>query len=731
MKALLRKSWLPKVMTAGVVTLACAHADAQSSQSYAPTPTPAATTPAAGYRVSAPLNADESFRFKQAVDAAQAGDINQARALQSGLANSLARRVVQWAMINSAGSMLSFFDLDAAKRELWDWPRAARRQIAAEKAIELVGLSPQRVVEWFGDKEPTTAEGMIALISAQQQLGRQEEAQTLARRAWREKVFEADAQGRFLARYGIFLTSDDHAKRLDLLLYGPQGPAARAMLDLVSPDVRALAEARIALRANRDDANQLLAQVPAQLANHAGLAFERARYLRRRNLDGLAAALVPSFPAPPPGFEDAAELMWAERRALLSSLLRSGNPNAAYIAATNHGLPHGVDFTEAEFFAGWISLTKLRNPAQAETHFANILKAGTSPITVSRAWYWRGRAAEARGDAAAAQQFWREGGKYITAFYGQLSAERAGIRTIALPAEPQPNESDRARFEGRDLVRAARMLADAGERDLFRSFVLAIEDDLPTAAELALLVDMARLYGDQDLAMRVVRAGATRGLYLPERGYPVRTVPQGFGNPEPALVHAIIRQESGFDPGVRSGVGARGMMQLMPATAQAVSRKLGLAYSADRLGDPDYNMRLGSAYLGELVGSFSGSYLMAAAGYNAGPGRSTQWASECGDPRSGTTDPSDFIECISFSETRNYVMRIMEGVQVYRARLNGGAAPLSLMADLKRGGWSPSAMMAAQPAQSPASLACNAAPAQPQVGPLQLNDRGAGQPANC
>jgi soluble lytic murein transglycosylase len=201
---------------------------------------------------------------------------------------------------------------------------------------------------------------------------------------------------------------------------------------------------------------------------------------------------------------------------------------------------------------------------------------------------------------------------------------------------------------------------------------------------------MCRLYGDQDLAMRVVRAGAVRGLYLPERGYPIRDVPQGDGAPEPALIHAIVRQESGFDPRVRSGAGAQGMMQLMPATAKGVARKLGLPYSVSRLGDADYNMRLGSAYLGQLVQTFSGSYVMAAAGYNAGPGRPPQWAAECGDPRGGTTDPSDFIECIPFSETRNYVMRIMEAVQVYRARLNGGEAPLTAMADLKRGGWTPS-----------------------------------------
>ena len=695
MEFILRRTWSRKALAAGALALFCAQADAQS-----PAPPQAAAAPAqpaspASYSTPVPLSPSESVKLKQAVDAAQSGDINRARQLQSELSDPLARRVVQWAMIDSAGTMLSFFDLDTARRDLWGWPRSSRRHSVTEKALEAAGLSPLRVVEWFEGKDPQTAEGAMALASAYQQLARTNDATALIKRYWRGRVFEADAQSRMMARYGIYLTEEDHARRLDMLLYGQQGPAARALLPVVSPDVRALAEARMALRANRSDAPQSVNAVPPSLQNDPGLAYERVRYFRRRNLDGMAASYLANFPKPPEGFDAAASDMWTERRVLMNSLIRSGNLPAAYAAVTNHGLPEGVDYTEAEFFAGWLALTKLNDPVKAQAHFANIQKAGTSPITVSRALYWQGRAAAARGDNAAAKRFWTEGAKYYTAFYGQLSADRIGQTQIVLPPDPAPTAADRARFESRDLVRAARMLADAGERDLLRTFVLATQETLPSTEELALLVDMARLYGDQDLSMRVVRGGASRGLYLTERGYPVRTPPQGYGFPEPALVHSIIRQESSFDPGVQSGVGAKGMMQLMPATAQSVARKLGVSYSLSRLGEADYNMRLGSAYLGQLVDSFSGSYVMAAAGYNAGPGRSSQWAAECGDPRGGTSDPADFIECIPFAETRNYVMRIMEGLQVYRARLNGGRAPLTLTADLRRGGWSPSSTMIA------------------------------------
>jgi soluble lytic murein transglycosylase len=274
----------------------------------------------------------------------------------------------------------------------------------------------------------------------------------------------------------------------------------------------------------------------------------------------------------------------------------------------------------------------------------------------------------------------------VTTFYGQLAAEKLG-RPLVLPHDPVATDAERARFESHDAVQAMRLLADQGQRDLFRAFALHLDDTAPNTVEGALLIDAIKGYGDQDTAMKAGRALAQRGLILADRAYPVRTPPEVQGAPEPALVLGITRQESGFDPTVRSGADARGMMQLLPSTASIVARRIGVGYSPSRLYEPDYNMQLGSAYLGQLVDRFSGSYVMAAAGYNAGPGRPAQWTSFCGDPRAGSQDPLDFIECIPFSETRNYVMRVMENMQVYRAKMNGGTARITLSADLKRGAY--------------------------------------------
>ena len=626
-----------------------------------------------------------------ALQAVRRGDVNGAQAQQAALTDPVARKLVTWALIDQAGAMLSLPQVLAADHDLQDWPRETRRRAVVEHALAVQAGSPSQTLAWFDGREPQTGDGAYALAVAEQAQGRQTEAVALIRHFWRERSFEADTQARIQARFAGVLTADDNNRRLENLLYTSGGPATRAMTALVDADHQQLAAARLALRSDRSDAPALVAALPASVQGDGGLAFDRARYYRKHNLDVVAVGMLKTATADPPG-PDAAASVWNERRALMTAALKAGDAQGAYAAAASHGLAPGVDYTEAEFFAGWIALTRLHDPALADRHFAAVQQAGATPTTLSRALYWRGRAAAQRGDAAAAQGFWRDGGAYYTAFYGQLAAEKAGIRTISLPSDPQPTAADRARFDAREPVRAARLLADAGQRELFSAFVLSIADDVNSAEEAAMLVDLAKASGATGVGTRAARVAITRGFYLPQRGWPVLSAPTGAGRPEPAFTLAIVRQESGFEPAIRSGAGARGLMQLMPSTAALVARREGLDYSASRLDDPEYNMRLGASYLGGLTGDFSGSYVLAAAGYNAGPGRAAAWASECGDPRQASVDPADFIECIPFSETRNYVMRVMESVAVYRARLNGGSAPLTILADLHRGGYAPSGL---------------------------------------
>jgi len=615
--------------------------------------------------------------------AARRGDAASARTAMASLADPAARKLVLWAMVDADGEAMPFYELDRARRDLAGWPRAARRQMVTERAIATADLAPQQVVAWFAGSEPTTAQGALALAGAYAQLNRSEDAANLVRRWWRTQLFDEDTQRAIQTRFGADLSAGDIAARIDALLYGPQGPALHDLLPLAPADLQAEAEARIALRDNAHDALALADALPASVANDPGVAFERARYLHDRDEDSSALALVDRFPRTMPA--DAAEKSWTFRRQLINVALRGGDYRAAYQIAATSALPNGVDYAEAEFYAGWLALAKLHQPQLADAHFANIQNASSTPITQARAYYWRGRAAEALGDRVQAQAFYGEGAKYLTTFYGQLAAEKAGLGQIVLGRDPTPTPTDRANFERRDMVRAVRMLADLDERETFRAMVLAAADDCDNPVDAALVVDLARAYGDQDLAMRSVRLAAQHGVVLPERGYPVLPTSSPPGSAEPAMVFGVTRVESGFDPHVHSGAGAWGMMQLLPATAAGMARKLGEPYSPTMLTEAGPNMRLGAYYLGRLIDDFGGSYVLAAAAYNAGPGRPAEWMAYCGDPRSPGADPVDFIECIPFSETRSYVMRVLEGAEVYRARLNGGVASVRLAEDLKRG----------------------------------------------
>ena len=664
--------------------------------------TPVITPPGSGISLSAP-QVPQSAALEQILRDARSGNGEAIRGAMVYLTDPTARELALWALVDAAPASLTFQEADGARRLLVGWPHEERREIAAENLIDRSGYTPGQVIAWFAGRQPRTGRGVIALAEALRSTGQVAASAQLVRTAWRTMPFDQDVQEAMLARFSGDLGQADHVEREDMLLYGAQGAAAEDMLRFLPPDQQALAQARMAVRRGAYDAQSQIDALAPNLQYAPGLAYERVLRLRDEGQTDAALSLIGYLPQQLPSTA-AGEKLW-RRGALVVDALQAGNPALAYQIAAHSGLGSGADAADAEFYAGWIALSRLHDPRLADTHFARLLTIGRSPLTQSRAYFWRGRAAEALGDPVGAQYNYGQGARFITTFYGQLSAAKAGLGEITLPRDPVITAADRARFENYTFVRAARMLAGTGDREAFCAFVAELSDNLPNAADEALLIDLARGYGEQQTAMRVVRNAAKHDIILAERGYPVMTPPLVGGAPPTPFILGIIRQESSFDANARSGAGARGMMQLMPATASAMARRMGVAYEPTALENPSYNMELGSALLGKLVGDFGGSYVMAAAAYNAGPGRPSEWSARCGDPRSASVDPLDFIECIPFSETRDYVMRVMEAAQVYRARLNGGTAPLTLAQDLKRGSY----VYTLTPPAAPAAVAVSTA----------------------
>ena len=629
------------------------------------------------------LNDQDTALFRQGLAAARARDVAGAQYARSQIRDQSARKLVEWALIDTSGEQLSYAELAQAQSDLAGWPRGESRRAATEKVLDRSGASPDAAMALFADAAPTTVEGAIAYASALEQRGRQNQARDLIRDWWRTRSFDEAPQTRIVSRWGGWLTPADHEARLNMLLLGQHGPATRAMLGLVSPDRAAIANAVMALRTAYSPDAIVAGLTPAQASDPA-VVLERGRILRSQNRQSEGFPLLAYLP-PAPAHTAGDNTLWSERRNYYLDALQQGNWQAAYNAMNGHGFTSGDRMVDAEFFAGWVALTKLNQPEVAARHFEALRSASSTPITQGRAFYWLGRAAEARGEREAALNYYRNGAQHWQTFYGQLAAEKAGLTTLQLPGDPVPSQADISRFEGNEIVRATRILGETGEMTLLRVFAYQLDNDLPSINDLAQLMDLTRGYGEGFTAMMVGRAASQRGFVMPERMYPVRIPPQVAGAAPLEFTQAITRQESSFDPRARSGADARGMMQFLPATAAGVARRIGTSYSADRLWEPDYNMMLGSYHLGELMSANNGSMLLATVGYNAGPARPNQWVSRCGDPRGDANAAIDFIECAPFTETRNYMMRVMENMAVYKARLNGGVAPLTPSADISRG----------------------------------------------
>ncbi|NQV20486.1 MAG: lytic transglycosylase domain-containing protein, partial [Rhodospirillales bacterium] len=471
---------------------------------------------------------------------------------------------------------------------------------------------------------------------------------------------------------------------------------ARRMLDRVGKNWRRLAEARLALRQRSAEVDRKVARVPKDLKDHPGLIYERVRWRRRKKINDSARDLLLETGMLGSGAlkNTYLEKVWTERTIQTRKALAAGEISNAYRLANNHGLTRGAKFAEAEWLAGWIALRYLEDYEPAYRHFTKLYDAVKYPISISRAAYWAARSATARGDNNLAVRWYAEAARYPTTFYGQLAAQRLAVPAkLVLPDQPTFSTAEKKAFDSLEIVQVVRMLKELEDDRRLNLFILRLYRLDETAPRTALVADLARSLDRPDLAVMVTKRAAQKGMIFASHGYPVinllevkgKKKGKANGGPETALVLALSRQESAFNPKVVSHAGAHGLMQLMPATARATARMIRVSYSKKRLSEPDYNTTLGRAHLRSLLDDFEGSYILSLAAYNAGKHRVKKWLKEYGDPRLPEADPIDWVENIPFQETRNYVQRVLENVQIYRQRLAGHDVLLRLEEDLARG----------------------------------------------
>lgn len=629
-----------------------------------------------------PLGSRDLQRYRDAFEAADKGNWSQAFALADKAATPIVAKVLRWDYYRQRGQTGSFADVSGFMRDNPDWPSQTLLQRRAEEALD-DSVPDDVILDWYSTRRPVTGPAMIRLAEAMMRNGMRDGGLEWLRFAWVHETFSRRESRGIYRRYKSVLTTEDHIKRLDHLLWKGQRGAARGMLSLVPRPQRLLAEARMALMARAPGVDAKIAAVPAELRQDPGLIYERARWRRRAGLEEGARELLiraTGSAGPKP------EKWWLERRIAAREALSDKDHDAAYRIAAMHGqVPGGVSYAEGEWLAGWIALRYLNRSTRALTHFEALYSNVRYPVSQARAAYWAGRASQAAGDADNAGRWYGIAARLPNTYYGQLAhvAVRPGIQ-LQLPNDPLPGQEDRAAFESRELVHVVRALIQIGDRRRSRNFLLHLSDLAKTEVEHAQIASLAADAGLPNMAVRAAKGAMRDGHDLFELGYPVlRLRPRSV---EPALIHAVARQESEFDPRAVSRASARGLMQLLPSTAKEVAHSKRMRYSKSRLFDPDYNVALGSAYLAGLLEDFDGSYILALAAYNAGPARAKRWIRYNGIPGRDEVDPIDWVELIPISETRNYVQRVLENLQIYRARLSAAPVNIALVKDLHRGG---------------------------------------------
>lgn len=595
-------------------------------------------------------------------------------------------KALEWMYFQRRGNNAGFHRIAAFLANNPTWPRQQTLRQRAEEAMNSA-LGDETVLAWFAQWPPVTGLGQVRLAEALLRTGNVEEGLAQLRDAWVNNMFTKRQSQSIYRRHKKLLRPEDHVARLDVLLWNGHRHTAKRMLGLVSGEQRRLAEARLALMTRSGGVDAKIRAVPKALRSDPGLTYERVRWRRRANLDsGATDLLLKTDGAPGPR----ADKWWLERSIQTRKRLQAGKPDAAYRLASDHGLPPvGADYAEAEWLSGWIALRFMSDSEAAYVHFARLYDAVTLPVSLARAAYWAGRAAADHADRELSGRWYKIAAQYPTTFYGQLAAEALagaaagnGITEWQLPTDPKPDVHDADAFTRQEQVIMTRLLAEVGQTRHALPFLRHMSDTARDPAQHVLIARLAMSIGRPDFAVRASKSSVRAGVPVFKYGYPLIGTPEQ--DAERALVLSIARQESEFNPNARSAAGARGLMQLMPATARRMARRERVKYSRKRLGDPAFNLRIGSALLGDLVRRYDGSYVLAIASYNAGTGRVRRWMRQNGDPRDENVDVLDWIERIPIYETRNYVHRVLENLQVYRVLLTDGPATLALNADLQR-----------------------------------------------
>ena len=583
------------------------------------------------------------------------------------------RNLITWLHLKQNGNQAKFNDYQNFINKNSDYPRISRLRYMAEHKIILENTSAKTIINWFGDNEPLSGTGKIKLGEAYLKTGEIELGTKLVKSGW----IKADLSKRdvryYRKKFKKILTTQDHIKRIDYLAWDNQYWDLKRMLPYLPEKERLLYNARFILMTNSYGVDKAISDVPEELINDLGLQYNRLKWRTRRNrLEG-SLEILRNFH----GEETLVypELWWKLRENITRDLIYEKKYSSAYEVSSNHHLFEGPEFADAEWISGWLSLSFLNQTDLAIKHFTNFYNNVGYPISLARGAYWLGLSYEKKGNKEKANNLFAEGAKFTNTYYGQLSFNKIKLgKNFKLTSEFKLTELYEKEFNKNRLIRHVRLLKELERTEFSKDILKHLATLNVEKGSEIMAAKLAANIGRFDYAIQISKAAAFEKRFINVFNYPVISTPNEVKErkmPSQNLILAIIRQESEFDSRANSYVGAQGLMQIMPATGRLVAKKIGIAYSKALLKeDPNYNIKLGTYYFNSLLEDYDGVYPFAVAAYNAGPNRVKSWIKRYGDPNKKEISFIDWIELIRFSETRNYVQRVIENINVYELILN-------------------------------------------------------------
>ena len=583
------------------------------------------------------------------------------------------KNLVTWLYLKQNGNQATFNDYQNFIAINSDYPRIGRLRYMAEHKIISEKTSPKSVISWFDDKEPLSGTGKIKLGEAYLKIGVVDSGTRFIKSGW----INADLSKRdvryYRKKFRKILTTQDHLKRADYLAWNNQYWDLKRMLPYLPKKEKLLYNARFILMTNSYGVDKAISEVPKELVNNLGLQYNRLKWRTRRNrLEG-SLEILRKFH----GEETLVypELWWKLRENIARDLIYEKKYSLAYEVSSNHHLYEGPEFADAEWISGWLALSFLNKSELAISHFKNFYNNVGYPISLARGAFWLGLAHEKNNNLNEAKKYFKESAEFSNTYYGQLAFNKIKLgQDFKLSPEHKLSDGYEKVFNKNKLIRHVKLLKEMDKtefsKDILKHLALL---DVEKGSEI-LAAKLSTKVGRFDYAIQISKQASYEKRFINMFNYPVIEIPKKINNkqmPSQELLLAIIRQESEFDARANSHVGAQGLMQIMPGTAKLVARNLKTTYSKSLLkSDPNYNIKLGTYYFNSLLEDYDGVFPFAIGAYNAGPNRIKSWVKRYGDPNKGEINFIDWIELIRFKETRNYVQRVIENINVYKYTLN-------------------------------------------------------------